>query len=245
MEFAQSRFYKWTKGILWVVAVIGIGLSGELAHAIIWMAVALGYTIVPWLAARRVTADSVSHDEIENHKNTSPVVIYLNTLFDDISHINAVSGDSGIRFSFATVELNNYSALRLYLTADKKRVDFIQQYKDNARLWYTGVRGESVKKPEELEKELASHFCYDTGGYAAKNPSFRKELEEEFLRSSELDLLGWSYIPIEFSKIRVGHDLSRSIDVTAITECANAHGFRVSIQPRSEEYLSDTLHISF
>lgn len=251
MEFILSRFYKWTRVILWIVALIRIGLSQTLPSAVVWLVVALGYTIVPVLIARghsipSNTSDSpVLHEQIEEFKNTSPVIAYLNTLFDDISHINAISGDFGIRFNFAQLGLDDFSALLLYLTADNNRVDFIQRYQDAAVLWYKGVRGEGVKSPEELQKEFSSHFCYAKDGYVAKNASFRKELEEDFLSGCELDSSGWNNSLISFSRIRVGHDLSHPIAVAAITECAKAHGFHVNIQPRSEGYLSDTLRISF
>lgn len=225
--------------------VIGIGISRKLEFAVVSVVVALGYTIVPTLIARRDAACPASRSEIEEFKKNSPVVSYLDTMFDDISHINAISGDYGIKFSFARVELNKYPVLQLYLTADKNRVDFIQKYNDNAHLWYTGVRGEGVKSPEELQNEFSSHFCYDRDGYVAKNTSFRKELEEDFLRGCEPDSLGWSASLVGFVRVCVGYDLSSPIYITTITECAEAHGFYVSIQPPSEECFSDTLHISF
>lgn len=236
MEFAQSRFYKWTKVVLWVVAVIGIALSEELAHAIVWLAVALGYTIVPWLAAKQVTARPASHDEIEDCKSTSPVVTYLNTLFDDISHINAISDAYGYELDFAKITLGTFPALYLHLSINEDRIDFIQRYKDATSSWW---RGEGGKRPEELQREFWGYFCYDGNGYTAKNASFRKELEEESLSEVEYDSSGW-YLSLRGLLVaNAGHNCADKNTISAITECAKAHGYHIgdSGDKGSDEYV--------
>ena len=222
MQFIQSYFYKWTKAILWIVALIRIGLSQKLESAVIWLVVALGYTIVPWLIALLAAAPPASRSDIEKFKKTSPVVAYLDTLFDDISHINVISGDFGVKFDFAEITLSAFPSLHLHLTSDEDRIDFIQRYYDATVSWW---RGEGGKSPEELQREFSGYFNYDKDGYTAKNVSFRKELEEESLSEVNHDSSGW-YIDIRgLLVVNVGHNCTDKLTITAITECAEAHGY--------------------
>lgn len=208
--------------MLWIVALIRIGLSLE--SAVIWLVVALGYTIVPWLIALLADARPASRSDIEKFKKTSPAVVYLDTMFDDISHINAINGDFGVKFDFAEITLSSFPSLHLHLTSDEDRICFIKRYSDAAVSWW---RGEGEKSPEELQREFSSYFRYDKDGYTARNASFRKELEEESLSEVNHTSSGW-YIGLRGLLAVNGHNCTDKLTITAITECAEAHGYYIS-----------------
>lgn len=229
-RFVCSRFYRWSRTVFWLVAVLIIANS-NFYRAVTTLGITLGYTFIPVLLMR--ITDSVSHlsrehptqARIEEYKNTSPVIAYLSTLLDDISHINAISGDFGVEFDFAKVTLSEFPLLDLHLSSDEDRIDFIQRYHDDAVSWW---RGEGKKNPEELQREFFNYFRYDGDGYTAKNASFRKELEEESLSELKYDPSGW-YIGLRgLLAVNAGRYCAGKIAVTAITECVEAHGYYIS-----------------
>ena len=224
-SFIYSRFYRWSKVIIWITSVILIGQSQTLGQTVIALAVALGYSIIPPLidrvcgAKRRYSYNNPSRGKIEEYKETSPAMQYLSTLFEDISNINKLNSNFGIRFSRANINLHTPS-LRLYLTPDEARTDFIPKLKNDLAAWYH-CTGE--KNPEKIQEEFISHLYNGRNRYIAKNVSFREELEDDSLEQFEHDSSGWSIRLKRFGGIN-----SQPMIVTAITECAESNGFRVS-----------------
>ena len=239
--FVDSRFYRWSRTVVWISAVLIIANS-DFYRAVTTLKITLVYTIVPSLLMRitdlisNFSSEHPTRAKIEEYKNTSPVLSYLSTLLDDISHINAISGDFGIEFDFAKVTLSGGSPLlHLYLSSDEDRIDFIQRYFDAAVSWW---RGEGEKSPEELQREFFNYFRYDGNGYTAKNTSFRKELEEESLSELKHDPSGW-YIGLRgLLAVNAGRYCAGKIAVKAIIECVEAHGYHISVHcDKGDEYV--------
>ena len=111
-KFICSRFYRWSKIVVWVIALIRIGLSQTLTGAIITLALALGYSIIPPLIGRVCdTKDMYSYNhpsrsKIEEYKETSPAMQNLSTLLQDVSNINKLNSGSGIQFSHLNININ-------------------------------------------------------------------------------------------------------------------------------------------
>ncbi len=245
MKFEDFKDFKGFNITICVALVLRLILHRSIENVIFGLKVIV-FGIIFEVILIKVFEKFPSRSEINKYKKSSPVIEYLNTMFDDISHINATSGNSGIKFCFAQIDLNENSAMRLYLSSDKKRIDFIQKYHEYVSLWY---KGESQISPGELRKVVSPlYFSYDRDGYKVKNIRFRKELEEDFLYDCKLDSLGWNDSLMSFFVVSSGHDLSRPIAIKAITECAEEHGFMAIVETYNDEYCngeSDILRINF
>lgn len=228
-KFVCSRFYRWSKIVVWVIALVRIGLSQTLTGAIITLALALGYSIIPPLIGRVCGAKDMysynhpSRSKIEEYKKTSPAMQDLSTLLQDVSNINKLNSGSGIQFSHLNININSklYTlSLRLYLMPNEVRTDFIPKLKKELEAWYhcTGK-----KNPEKIQEELISGLYHDKNGFIAKNALFREVLEDNSLEQFEHDSSGWS-VRLK----NVGNIGASPRDIIAITECAESNGFRVS-----------------
>lgn len=239
--FTTSRFYRWSKIIVWAAAILSTpAFRGDIT-VLYCYAAAAAYSIIPPLIERILDnffafrRNHPTQNEIEEHKITSPFVIFLNTMFDDISHINEIHDGGSVRLSFSKMKFSEFPDFYLYLAPISERdYDSVRFLHDAAVAWH---RGEGEKSPEELQKDFASCFRYAKDGYTAKNASLCRFLEEDSLRrtSFDSDLSIWFLEPAFGMMTECAGHKATKLDIIAITECAEAHGYRVRCYFNREE----------
>lgn len=238
MEFIQSRFYKWTRAILWIAALIGIGLSQTLALAVVWLAAALAYTVVPALIARGpiipsgASGGSAPRGGAGERKGNSEAIAYLRTLFEDIAHINEVSGEYGNDFFLIGFTLSNQGDSSAELMLGKSYSETIQIFKE---LFVTDPDNEVMKK------NYRETLCYERNGYIAKNASFKEELlgksVGEFTRPDWYeDEDAWFSISLHsFSSVMALQAGQRDAVASAICELAREQNFKVQYDTKRRD----------
>ena len=191
--FVYSRFYRWSRTVVWIAAVLIIANS-DFYRAITTLKITLVYTIVPSLLMRITefisdfSREHPTQAKIEKYMETSPMITYLKTLLEDVQKFNEDHKDGGVQFHLAEIDLvsggihtdrHSYelyeSSLKLHTRPVDDRNFCIKSYKDIIASWYPGS---CPKSKEELESDFSDCFRYDKDGYVAKNEAFRRELQK-------------------------------------------------------------------
>ena len=78
-DFITSRFYKWSKIVVWIAAVLIVG-NASFTLFVIAAVTAIGYTILPQLIARILDGffdfreNHPTRNELEKYIETSPII---------------------------------------------------------------------------------------------------------------------------------------------------------------------------
>lgn len=234
-DFITSRFYKWSKIVVWIAAILIIA-NAPFTLFVITAVTVIGYTVLPQLIARILDgyflfrSNHPTRNEFEKYIETSPMIKYLRTLCEDVQQFNTIKSDWGVQFYLAVISLVDggthidsetsqlyETSLTLRTTPDEDRNMAIRSYKNIIASWYPGS---CPKSKEELEADFSEYFHYDKDGYIAKNKSFCSKLRNV----SVDDFEPWGEDPVCYDlKLPSFYDVSKYCNIVvaskAIKEC--------------------------